>query len=351
MKKKLSLLAAFLACVFAFAACSARVTVTLSRNWNTNPQADYDANFYEQLTYDVRYEAPETSSLNGLTYADVSGTYTVVTEAQASHHTESSGTSSAVYHLRAVQEMHGSIVDGEGNTVCTFGGDSGVPADTVEQEVWFRDIGDGLAPIESRETYFMHVPLQSGVVGVYSYTASTLYNADASRADVTVTDKSDSVTGIETDDRVAVLATASESKSYSSLTKNYSVFDNAQLAFMGRGMTFTAGGSNTVTVVSASGGAANVVLSCEEIISSSYHFTMNGDPIEETDIPACTVNFSITGAGQNTGVTHTVYYANRAASGANTYRNLPLRRESPFAYGMGTLLYVLTDARYTRPEA
>lgn len=358
MKKKLSFLAALLACVFAFAACSTRVTVALNRNWNADTAA-YDGNFYEQLTYDVRFQEPETSTLNGLQYTAIAGSYKVTVEAVATHRTDENGiTANNVYHLTSTQEMSGTIADSDGNTIYAFGGDSGVPADTVTMEVWFRDVSEGLIPMDSTATFYSHTPLQGGGIGIYSYTTRIVYNADASSATVTVTDLSGSITeNVEGNERVAILAADNAGeRTLSSLTDDYSVFDNAQLEFMGRGLAFAADSSNTVTVVSAAGGAANVNLSCSEVVNSNYTFTLDGTSLANgesgsTAISTCTVNFSLVNAGSNTGVTHTVYYANTATSGNNTYRNLPLRKESPFAYGMGTLLYVLTDATHTRPAA
>ena len=42
MKKKLTAAAALLACVFAFAACSSRVTVALNRNLQTDACGGYE---------------------------------------------------------------------------------------------------------------------------------------------------------------------------------------------------------------------------------------------------------------------------------------------------------------------
>ena len=62
MKKKLAALALFAAAAFTLSACSTKVTVSLNRNWNYNTTAAYDASFYEQLTYDVRYTESESGS-------------------------------------------------------------------------------------------------------------------------------------------------------------------------------------------------------------------------------------------------------------------------------------------------
>lgn len=357
MKKKFAVLAALLACLFAFAACSSRVTVSLNRNWNINTTAAYDSAFYERLTYNVRYEEPESSTLSGLKYADVSGTYTITTEA-TDYYRRISDTefiqANQAYRLTSVLDISGRLVNENGETVYAFGGDSGNPADSVVTTVYFRDTGDGLAPLESTASYYSHTPAQNGSVFIYKYETKITYNDDASSATVTITDKSSEVTELDESEaenttvRIGVADTGESS--LSSLTKNYSVFDNAQLIFAGRGLTFAADSSNTVTVVSAEGGSSNVTLSCTEVVDRTYSFNFDGNPVENATITTCVVNFTRSGAGSNTGPTHTVDYANRNATvTSNTYRNMPLRIETNLSYAMGAFIYSLADATHTAP--
>ena len=348
MKKKFAVLAALLACLFAFAACSSRVTVSLNRNWNINTTSAYDSAFYERLTYNVRYEEPESSTLSGLKYADVSGTYTITTRAATRME------ANQAYQLTSELEISGRIVNENGETVYAFGGDSGNPADSVVTTVYFRDTGDGLAPIESSASYYSHTPAQNGSVFIYKYETKITYNDDASSATVTITDKSSEVTELDESEaenttvRIGVADTGESS--LSSLTKNYSVFDNAQLIFAGRGLTFAADSSNTVTVVSAEGGSSNVTLSCTEVVDRTYSFNFDGSAVENATITTCVVNFTRSGAGSNTGPTHTVDYANRNATvTSNTYRNMPLRIETNLSYAMGAFIYSLADATHTAP--
>ena len=174
MKKKLTAAAALLACVFAFAACSSRVTVALNRNWQTNAGGGYET-FYERLTYDVRFEAPDSSLPNAPSYANVSGTYTVTTESVASYRSESGFTANNVYRLTSVLEVSASILQ-NGELVYAFGGDTGAPADTITTSVWFRDALDGMTPLESTTTTYSHTPRQNGSIVIYSYTTKTGYN-------------------------------------------------------------------------------------------------------------------------------------------------------------------------------
>ena len=349
MKKKFAVLAALLACLFAFAACSSRVTVSLNRNWNINTTAAYDSAFYERLTYNVRYEEPKSSTLSGLKYADVSGTYTITTRAATRME------ANQAYQLTSELEISGRIVNENGETVYAFGGDSGNPADSVVTTVYFRDTSDGLAPIESTASYYSHTPAQNGSVFIYKYETKITYNDDASSATVTITDKSSEVTELDESEaenttvRIGVADTGESS--LSSLTKNYSVFDNAQLIFAGRGLTFAADSSNTVTVVSAEGGSSNVTLSCTEVVDRTYSFNFDGSAVENATITTCVVNFTRSGAGSNTGPTHTVDYANRNATvTSNTYRNMPLRIETNLSYAMGAFIYSLADATHTAPS-
>lgn len=373
MKKKLTAAAALLACVFAFAACSSRVTVALNRNWQTNAGGGYET-FYERLTYDVRFEAPDSSSINDLSYANVSGNYTVTTESVASYRSENGFTANNVYRLTSVLEVSASVLE-NGELVYAFGGDTGAPADTVTSTVYFRDTLDGMTPLESTTTTYSHTPLQNGNIVIYSYTTKTVYNEDASRATVTVTDNSDSIaeTLPEENSRVFVGMVEEEEKSFSALTDRYSVFDTAQLIFSARGLAFEADSSNTVTVVSGAAGGQYVTLSCSEVVARNYSFTMDGQPLPDTgtgsgseegtdgeegsegeeetgtSISTCVVNFAV--SGPNNGQTHTVDYAARSMNASNNrYRNLPMRIEMNLAYGMGAFLYVLQDASYTAPS-
>ena len=373
MKKKLTAAAALLACVFAFAACSSRVTVALNRNWQTTAGGGYET-FYERLTYDVRFEAPDSSSINNLTYANVSGTYTVTTQSVATHRTENGIEANNVYHLTSVLEVSASVLE-NGELVYAFGGDTGAPADTITTSVWFRDTLDGMTPLESTTTTYSHTP-QNGNIFICSYTTKTVYNEDASRATVTVTDNSDSIaeTLPEENSRVFVRTVEEEEKSFSDLTDRYSVFDTAQLIFSARGLAFEADSSNTVTVVSGAAGGQYVTLSCSEVVARNYSFTMDGQPLPDTgtgsgseegtdgeegsegeeettgtSISTCVVNFAV--SGPNNGQTHTVDYAARSTNASNNrYRNLPMRIEMNLAYGMGAFLYVLQDASYTAPS-
>ena len=371
MKKKLTAAAALLACVFAFAACSSRVTVALNRNWQTNAGGGYET-FYERLTYDVRFEAPDSSSLNDLSYANVSGNYTVTTESVASYRSESGFTANNVYRLTSVLEVSASILQ-NGELVYAFGGDTGAPADTVTSTVYFRDALDGMTPLESTTTAYSHIPNNSNNVAICNYTTKIIYNEDASRATVTTTDNSDSIAETLPDDNVSIRPVKEENKTFSNLTKNYSVFDNAQLMFSVRGLAFEEDSSNTVTVVSGAAGGQYVTLSCSEVVARNYTFTMDGQPLPDTgtgsgseegtdgeegsegeektgtSISTCVVNFAI--SGTNNGQTHTVDYAARSTNASNNrYRNLPMRIEMNLAYGMGAFLYVLQDASYTAPS-
>ena len=320
MKKKLTAAAALLACVFAFAACSSRVTVALNRNWQTNAGGGYET-FYERLTYDVRFEAPESSSINHLTYANVSGNYTVTTKtADKPYHrsetdTEKAFTVNNVYYLTSVLEVGASILQ-DGELVYAFGGDTGVPADTVTSTVYFRDTGDGMAPLESTTTAYSHTPLQNGNIVIYSYTTKTVYNEDASRATVTVTDNSDSIaeTLPEENSRVFVGTVNAGETSYSDLTDRYSVFDTAQLIFSARGLAFEADSSNTVTVVSGAAGGQYVTLSCSEVVARNYSFTMDGQPLPDTGTGSGSLRLSSTAWVKWVGVTRLMLFAPWAIS-------------------------------------
>lgn len=356
MKKRFAAAAVLLAGTLAFAACSSRVALTMNRNWNENTASAY-GNFYEQLVYDVRYQREDTSSLNGLYYADVEGTYTVTVRSYDYYNAETKVQADRAYELTSVLEVSASVVNGEGETVYAFGGDTDAPADKIETVVYFRDIDEEMRPLESRVKTYSHTPGQNNDIAVYSYESAVVYSANGKSASVTVTDLSDEIEEI-TEDTTGAYAASFKDRSYSlsDLTEDYSCLDNAQLLFAARGITFADGDSHTFTAVSPAGGRRNVTMTCSEVLTSNYSFTLDGQAVaeEEAGKPISTnvVTFALAGGGATgLGVTHTVHYAARSSNpSANTYRNLPLRIESPVAYSMGSFVYVLESASHTAAE-
>ena len=129
-----------------------------------------------------------------------------------------------------------------------------------------------------------------------------------------------------------------QSFSVGDLQKNYSGFDAGQLYFVGRGISFSENGSNTVTLASIYG-KLQCALTCGEFADLSCNFTVNGgEPV--TTVNTAPVTFTNSGNGQNRGPSRTVNYA-RATDASFGYYNVPVRISETFAYDVGNLVFTL----------
>ena len=129
-----------------------------------------------------------------------------------------------------------------------------------------------------------------------------------------------------------------QSFSAEDLQKNYSGFDAGQLYFVGRGISFSENGSNTVTLASPYGKVQCSII-CGEFTDMSCNFTVNGGEAVTT-VNTAPVTFSNSGNGQNRGPSRTVNYA-RATDSSSGYYNVPVRIAETFAFDMGDIVFTL----------
>ena len=346
MKKKLAAIALMLCALIGLSACSSRTLVSVDPNWQTNTTTPYQNDFYERTVYDVRFEADEDAT-NGMIYKEFSGTYEVIVETIKSPYTqpENNFTVSEAYKLTSTLTVSATIAKkGSEETLVSFGGDSGNPEDKIVTTVWFRPASERLQPIRTEVDLYTHTPNANQTVTVYSYASVTAYNEGCTRAQVTVTGRSEEITEEETD--ALSIGQVRSGGSYSDLQDDYSCFDNAQLYFAGRGFTFDKNTSHTVTVLDDTAGKHNVNYSCSEVVTvDNLDFTFNGPSLPDgTEITVSNVNISLSGAGNNTGTTNSVQYIRTGNETNNTYHNLLVRIEEPLPYLMGSYVFTLRSA-------
>ena len=345
MKKKLTILAGLLTCLFLFSACSAQVVISLKSNWADGGVAA-PTGFSETLTYDIAFEKDDLGSME-LRLAEGSS-YVVETTVDPSY--ESFGEYYSVYKLKSTLTLRGTYYDTKNDReIVTFGttGDANDKPDTVVTEVWFHSLDGGrnLRPIRSVTTGYQHAidPTSGSALSLANYTVTIDYNKSATKATVQLTnnwteeDLSDENKNIN--EYVEKSAWPKTQKFTSGdLQKNYSCFDAGQLYFVGRGLTYKKDASNTVMLATAYG-KTQCTFTCKEISDRSVNFSVNGGQAVTT-VNTAKVTFSNSGNGQDSGPSRTVYYARNTESSPNYY-NVPVRIEETFAYDVGDLIFNL----------
>ena len=196
---------------------------------------------------------------------------------------------------------------------------------------------------------------------MYDYTAEIVYDRTCENATIRYTDAFADLTDEERVVNNYVTKQScnfEDSRELSGLQSQYTCIDGAQLSFIGRGLDMSEDASHTLTVVS--GIADNFPtaqhISCRELVNSRMSFTIiNADGTErvfdDEEVAIARMAFSLTGAGTNTGETTTVSYAQRASSGSNANRCLPLRHEIPYGGSVGNFVYTLDTADYRTPDS
>lgn len=378
MKKLAAAAAVVLAALFLFTGCSSQITVTLYSGWLIRTMNNYEREFYESLDYKVSFTPAETSNWISYSVDGTNSSYNVTTEAIGTYTCpENAVTYTNVYQLTITIQTAASFsfsADGAEQTVA-FGGENDEnpdnnpaedfqadDADSVVYTVWFCALDStsnsvaqpALRPIRSVQEVRSHGLQSQGqlYVNMFNYTITTVYDETCDNATITY---EDAYADLSSEDSAAgdyVRKTPlihPANRTVSDLQKNYSCFDNAQLYFMARGLTQSTETSQTVTVV---GGTANnipatMTISWSELVDRSVDFTLDGEPVSGM-IPTAVTNFSL-GDSIYMGEGATVIYAQRSAEpNYNRYHCLPVSIEEPLGYSLGSTVYTLKEASYTR---
>lgn len=327
MKKKKSfiLISAALSAVL-FASCSTSVSTNFSANWYENTGNNTVApGTNETLVYDVEKKAD--SGLNSSYSVEYQkGTYT--TTLSTEQRTNEDGKNELFYSYQtkleiSVQFLFGSEV-------------SDVFNDVLTSKVLFRSTQTGLQPIYSEKEVYSHSPINiapsslAGCYAEYHYKVVTEYRDKCTAGTATLTDLSEE-NGTE------------QTKNFS-ISDDYSYIDNEELLFAVRGMSLTA--SEQLLVYNASTETVQTVkVVPSEEASDEFEFEVDGQASKKT-ITYRPVSIAINAT--NPGATQTAYYAKTVAATNNTWRNVMLKLETPISYNLGTLVYTLKSASFTK---
>lgn len=371
--KKIAVSTALLAALLALTlvlltGCSQAVYATVSPAWQTN--TEYDEDFAETLTYSLSYTSSYEANDTGWRVSiDQANSYYTVTVTAEQSCTAADGTRHwNVYHLHSELVIAATYSyfysDGTQREIVSFGGDSGTEPDRIVTDVWFHSLAapssnesqHSLEPIYSEHTVLSHTPtsMTSDNVSWFSYTSAISYDAAGENATLTFTDNWGELSEEDrtVSDYVYKYSITSEPSELSGLRNSYSAFDNEQLIFIARGLSYSASSSESIVVLSETAGAQTVAVACQDRADTSCSFLLSSTNastgtttvtrLSGTDIYAAQVSFSLTNAGYASGAARTVYYAQESG-----YYNAPLRMEIPFTYSAGTITYTLTSLAHT----
>lgn len=330
-RKKILSLAALLLGASVLASCSGSSHLSFNANWYYDTTANLDVNLSEEtLGYEVVYE-----SANGL-YAE--------------HYTTTYGTGSYTTSLKTT-EVEGEYVY-EYSTNFTIdvsyllrstGESSETFTDEVQTLVRFKSVSGGLAPLYSYKKMVCHSPNGTEVKKLdhcytyYNYTVETTY-ADGKGA-ATVTDFEGTYLNKKEGEEKA-----EKKDTFTASHEDYTYLDNEQLLFALRGM---AASSTKASVYSAyTESKQTISIDANKAIGGEFTFSEDGGEAKKHNINY--VPFSLTINSSTPGATQSVWVAETVAPTKNTYRNVILQIETPLSYGMGSLVYKLTSANFSK---
>lgn len=371
--KKIAVSTALLAALLALTlvlltGCSQAVYATVSPAWQTNTA--FTERFAETLTYSLFYTSSYEANDTGwrVSIDQANSYYTVTVTAEESYAATDGTRHWYVYHLHSELVISATYAyyysDGTQREIVSFGGDSGTEPDRIVTDVWFHSLAapssnesqHSLEPIYSERTVLSHTPtsMTSDNVSWFSYTSAISYDAAGENATLTFTDNWGELSEEDrtVSDYVYKYSITSEPSEMSGLRNSYSAFDNEQLIFIARGLSYSASTSESIVVLSETAGAQTVAVACQDRADTSCSFLLSSTNastgtttvtrLSGTDIYAAQVSFSLTNAGYASGAARTVYYAQESG-----YYNAPLRMEIPFTYSAGTITYTLTSLAHT----
>lgn len=367
MKKIFSAAACAAACTLLLSACSAMVSTPFSANWLKTP-SNYSSDFYEQLVYSVAFESiPTKDSVSDFSIDAENSSYTQTTRTLASF-TVPDGSDRVehnVYHMHSELTLSGTYYyigsNGVSEAVCSFGGENDDPDKdydnpaTIVTDVYFHSLQDNknLQPVYRTTTTYSYSPGNGGkTVFLYNYTTTIVYNESASTAKLVRTDNwgdlSDEARNVS--ENLQKAPVSEQTSTLKDLQKEYTLLDERQLLFAARGINYSNGSSSTVNVMTESG-AQNTVLSCnEEPTTGTYTFSLDGEEKRDHSVTCVSVSLSISNGSSFTGEAHKMTIAQKTGDDVSAYYALPVRIQSPFGFGHGSILYKLESCTHTPAE-
>ena len=303
-------------CATTFTACvKTDKHVSFSYYWYQD--ADITTAGEETLVYDVRFEL--SSGLSQNFTVDYKGTLTTV--------------------LKTVDENKFRY---ESNLVMdvtyTLNGEMETLQDTVNSWVEFKN-DKSLTPIASHKEIVNHSPANATATALsdcyvkYDYTVDTTYASDLSGGSSTVVNgetQASQAPTFEFDDKLTSL-------------------DNEMLLLAIRGINPASYSAPTFSVYAPFTNAVQTVKASFGAKEEGTEFTFKKDSEEEKK--ARVINYypvTLSLDEKNPGQSQTAWVAQTNNAKENLYRNVILRLETPIAYNLGTLIYELSSANFSK---
>ncbi len=303
-------------CATTFTACmKTDKHVSLSYYWYQD--ADIPTTGEETLVYDVRFEP--SSGLSQNFTVDYKGTLTTV--------------------LKTVDENKFRY---ESNLVMdvtyTLNGETETLQDTVVSWVEFKN-DKALSPIASHKEIVNHSPVNASVTALsdcyakYDYTIDTTYASDGNGGSSTIVNnetQASQAPTFEFDDKLTSL-------------------DNELLLLAVRGINPVSYSAPTFSVYAPFTNAVQTIKASFGAKEEGTEFTFKKDGEEEKK--ARVINYrpvTLALDEKNPGQAQTIWVAETNDPKSNTYRNAILRLETPIAYNLGTLIYELASASFSK---
>ncbi len=335
MKKMKILGIALLAPLTLLCACTSTPSLAMSSNWSSDPTTDLLSGAKETLEYAVTFVPPTSPLSFGVEYDE--GTYTTTLKLTDTPYSLSDGSQVTVYEYTTVLNVPVRYTYGENKSETYY--------DTVTTVTHFRQASDTTRPFSPIDTTLeMNATLlesadPKSLEEVYQSTyfyRETKYSLDLTKA--TVSTKSAKEDNPETPQKEDEVKTTEIQMDYEG-----TYLDNDQLLCALRAIDLSG-----VISFSSIDPQTNLVATVSTASSESLEYELKdatiGGVLGNYKINA--YKFNIGYEQTMAGSSRTMYYAAKASSSSNTYRNVLLQMDTPLSYGLGTLRYTLKNATF-----
>lgn len=320
-RKKILSLGAVLLCASIFVSCTnTNNKVIFSEYWTENANIATE-NVNEELEYAVTFEKGTGLDMQyNLDYTN--GTYITRLKTE-----QLDGKTVYVY------ETDFSIT-----VTYLYKGESVDLQDSVKTSVKFEKASSALYPISSHKEIVSHSPQNGAANSLENCYAEYKYNIDT-----TYDNEGKGVCVITKPEEEESNSITSE---FSIDTKKYNYLDNEQLLFALRGLSPASISPPTFSVYNAfANSVQKIKVSFSSETGADFEFLNNGVSVKDT-ISYYSADISIN--SQNPGATQTAWIAKTVDPSKNTYRNVVLKLKTPMSYNLGTLVYTLKSANFSK---
>lgn len=323
-KRAFSLFSLAIVTSFALVGCGSESSTNFSSGWYKNTAigtAELSTN--ETLVYSVALkDGSNTNDTYAADYSNGKYTTTLTAENRDGEH---------VYRLESklTIDVQYSFKNKPDETVYH---------DEVTSTVLFRNSGSALQPISSEKTvksaspYTLTPSSLAQCMAEYHYSVTTEYNGK--KGVCTYQDLTENTDG----------SLPSPVKKSFTAGGDYSYVDNEQLLFAIRCMGL--GSSDKLRTFNASTQTVQTInVSPSKKATDEFTFTMN----KETEKKVRPIEYyptDISISSSTPGATQTAWFAKTTDVNNNLYRNVMLKLETPLSFGLGTLVYTLTEADF-----